>query len=533
MNKKILKKTISIISLLAVFSPFTALALPEVLIEQEKVGEKEVLITVRVTEQTNRSITFSSDPSEGVIFSPSSCRTAGPVGGPSGCSSYFRSTNFGDFTVIASMDYGSDFGNTIESDPITIKITEENVAPVCDPNHTPPQVYNPDTNKCEDCVPPKIIVNGECETKLEEGACISMNMELNTNTNKCECVSPNTLVKGLCTTPAKIPSTEEDCEALGKILDEESGLCVENPNIKYKPLAPLPGFEEEFDSSQECAFGAYLNIVFRLVIGISAVLAMVMIVYGGIEYMSGSVISQKENGKETITNAIFGLAIALGSWLLLNTLNPQLLSVCLDLPKVEIKISPEQEFMILNRSGSGKCAVVTDTNSACHPSKMTPFVGTTGATEPFKQLSSQASAICQLESNGASDAPRLNGTGKNGDRKTTIDYCKNDGTVFSFGLFQINILANGKNISFDGGKTKCGDLFEIPPDGDYIDKNSSAPGGYTYNCKLKAGQESRYTSCKNYLLNPVNNIKEAYKMYQARTPRWKDWSTYKSCSSKF
>jgi len=115
-------------------------------------------------------------------------------------------------------------------------------------------------------------------------------------------------------------------------------------DTNYFPLAGLPGLPqgEAFDTSAGCAFGRYLAIVFRIIIGISAVLTMVMIVYGGIEYMTSGSISEKQNGKETIMNAILGLLIALGAWLLLNTLNPKLLNVCLDLPDVKIEIGGDE-----------------------------------------------------------------------------------------------------------------------------------------------------------------------------------------------
>ncbi|HEY4494095.1 MAG TPA: hypothetical protein VJB95_01525, partial [Candidatus Paceibacterota bacterium] len=63
----------------------------------------------------------------------------------------------------------------------------------------------------------------------------------------------------------------------------------------------------------------------KIIIGLSAVMAVVMIVLGGIEYMTSELVSSKENGKQRITNAIFGLVIALGAYALLNTINPDLL----------------------------------------------------------------------------------------------------------------------------------------------------------------------------------------------------------------
>ena len=52
-------------------------------------------------------------------------------------------------------------------------------------------------------------------------------------------------------------------------------------------------------------------------------------------------ISSKEAGREAITNAIFGLLIALGSYVLLNTINPTLLNLCPKLEEAKITIGEE------------------------------------------------------------------------------------------------------------------------------------------------------------------------------------------------
>ncbi len=115
-----------------------------------------------------------------------------------------------------------------------------------------------------------------------------------------------------------------------------------NTDTTYTPLAPLPngsgGLQTTFDSAKANSFGDYLNILIRLFIGICAVLAMIMIVIGGIEYMTSEISGHKEEGKERITNAIFGLIIALGAYALLFTINPQLLDVSLSgIPQATIQ----------------------------------------------------------------------------------------------------------------------------------------------------------------------------------------------------
>lgn len=125
---------------------------------------------------------------------------------------------------------------------------------------------------------------------------------------------------------------------------------------KYSWLAKLPGFDDSgFDPAKKCSFVDYLNIMIKLLIGIGAVLAMVMIVMGGMEYMTSELISSKEAGKSRIMNAMLGLVIALSSYLILNTLNPDLLNLCLDkLPTANITISPD-DTSTGSRTGPGLC----------------------------------------------------------------------------------------------------------------------------------------------------------------------------------
>jgi type IV secretory pathway VirB2 component (pilin) len=120
----------------------------------------------------------------------------------------------------------------------------------------------------------------------------------------------------------------------------------------YTPLVSLPGISglekgvpfETDPIKNPCPFGKYLNIIIKLFFGIAGVLAVVMIVMGGIQYMTSELISSKEEGKNTIVHAILGLLLALGAWLILNAINPDLLNVCLNnLPKATIVIEDEVE----------------------------------------------------------------------------------------------------------------------------------------------------------------------------------------------
>jgi len=91
----------------------------------------------------------------------------------------------------------------------------------------------------------------------------------------------------------------------------------------YAVLESIPGIAK--DSSP--GLYTYLKAVFLTGIGLAGVLAVLMIVIGGIQYIgSGMSPSGKEDAKDRITSAILGLLLALGAYLILNTINPNLVN---------------------------------------------------------------------------------------------------------------------------------------------------------------------------------------------------------------
>ncbi len=111
---------------------------------------------------------------------------------------------------------------------------------------------------------------------------------------------------------------------------------TEDPLSDYILLAPIPcpagvtegcenGKLTSFNLEDENVLSKYLNIMIKIIIGLCAVMAVIMIVVGGMEYMTSELMHSKEEGKHRMTEAIFGLIVALGAWALLNTINPKLL----------------------------------------------------------------------------------------------------------------------------------------------------------------------------------------------------------------
>lgn len=94
-----------------------------------------------------------------------------------------------------------------------------------------------------------------------------------------------------------------------------NGICT------YTPLEPLPG---QPPASGSLSFAHYVNNIFTLSIVIGAMLAVAALVFSGITYMISEAIPQKDWAKRKLRQALWALLILLGSYLILSTVNPNL-----------------------------------------------------------------------------------------------------------------------------------------------------------------------------------------------------------------
>ena len=89
----------------------------------------------------------------------------------------------------------------------------------------------------------------------------------------------------------------------------------------------------------------YIGNMYRYGVVIGAILAVVMIMIGGIMYLVGGMNpSMISRGKELIVGAVTGLALLLGSYVLLKTINPNLIKMS----PIEVEIVKEQLLMQSN-----------------------------------------------------------------------------------------------------------------------------------------------------------------------------------------
>lgn len=103
----------------------------------------------------------------------------------------------------------------------------------------------------------------------------------------------------------------------------------------YQLLEPIPFYGTGELKSTD--LDTYLETVFAFGISLAGILAVLMIVIGGIEYITAyGNTGRTENAKNRITQALIGLLLAICAYLILYTINPDLIKGSLDISKYKL-----------------------------------------------------------------------------------------------------------------------------------------------------------------------------------------------------
>lgn len=89
---------------------------------------------------------------------------------------------------------------------------------------------------------------------------------------------------------------------------------------------PIPGVSNSGGVTEGTTFAEYVVGIMPFIFGLAAVIAVTQLVIGGMQYALSEGLTSKEDAKDRIWAAIWGLLLALLSWLILNTINPNLVN---------------------------------------------------------------------------------------------------------------------------------------------------------------------------------------------------------------
>jgi hypothetical protein len=115
-------------------------------------------------------------------------------------------------------------------------------------------------------------------------------------------------------------------------------LSVQTANaVEYIPISGSEVSTELGIGDEIPDLKTFINKIFQIGIRIAGVLAVLIVIFGGIQYMTTDAFQSKSEGKERIKRAMLGLGIALSSILILNTINPRITDFTFELDGVEVK----------------------------------------------------------------------------------------------------------------------------------------------------------------------------------------------------
>lgn len=100
-------------------------------------------------------------------------------------------------------------------------------------------------------------------------------------------------------------------------------------NLGYTPLEPIPGVTTGAGGAA-MDFPTLLGNIYKIAITIGALFSVAMLTISGIRYMLSDVVTDKERARKRITACLYGLVLIAISWLILNTINPQLTTFTLN-----------------------------------------------------------------------------------------------------------------------------------------------------------------------------------------------------------
>ncbi|MFA5997781.1 MAG: pilin [Candidatus Paceibacterota bacterium] len=110
----------------------------------------------------------------------------------------------------------------------------------------------------------------------------------------------------------------------------------------FVPLAGIPGLTEGVNTTAS-GLPAFFNNLYKYLIGLAAALAVIEIIWGGLQYSTQDSPGGKSGGKERIYQAIFGLVLVLSPVLVFSIINPSILNLSLNLPPLKTtSLTPSQ-----------------------------------------------------------------------------------------------------------------------------------------------------------------------------------------------
>ncbi len=117
--------------------------------------------------------------------------------------------------------------------------------------------------------------------------------------------------------------------------DGSKGLVDASPS-GYQLITPIGNLDKIEDQTPN-GLSDYINLIIKIVIALAGAIAVVIIIINGIQYMGTDSVWSKSESKLKIGGAIGGIVLLLASYLILYTINPDLVNIKIGITKVSEK----------------------------------------------------------------------------------------------------------------------------------------------------------------------------------------------------
>ena len=264
--------------------------------------------------------------------------------------------------------------------------------------------------------------------------------------------------------------------------------------FKYVLLEAFPGF---FNKGASPDLPEMVLAIYKFGIWTVGICGLLMMTVGGVMYMgSAGNNAAAESAKKIISDSLLGIIVALGAYLFLYVINPDLVYIDINFAKAELTENIEGTPMGTIDSTTGKYKKIT--SGKCTVENLTAL----NKTNTPSTWATQASCICSGESGGVDNA------------LSSVDKCQGGGTndSVSIGLFQINLSVHkiaGLN---------CPSAFNTA----YTAKIAKDK------TKCWVTDRELYNKCVKAASNPDTNISAAWNIYSQKS-NWKQWGARKGC----
>lgn len=123
----------------------------------------------------------------------------------------------------------------------------------------------------------------------------------------------------------------------------------------FVPLAGIPGLTENITVSSETQtmFATFFNNLYKFLVGFAAVLAVIEIIWGGLEIaVNRENVSKITDAKGRIVQAILGLILVLSPVVVFSIINPNILNLSLNLEALDTESTTSTTDTTTNSTGA-------------------------------------------------------------------------------------------------------------------------------------------------------------------------------------